>query len=160
MNQYRDISELSQAIVPPPRWSPMAWLTAMLVIALLMGYVIFLPLDEGATLLLLGLLGFFYLICLVWLQYRWQNGYFTNGFLLRKFFRSVPILFEDIESYALIRIKKRSMTDMLFGKPGIQQYRIVFLLSQNCDRSPDGNTVSKRKTIRLDTEHPCFGRWN
>jgi len=131
----RDISELSQAIVPPPRWSPIAWLVTMLVIALLMGCVIFLPLEEGATFILVGLLGIVYLICLVWLQYRWQNGYFTNGFLLRKFFRSVPILFEDIESYALIRIKKRSMTDMLFGKPGIQQYRIVFFLKEDCSPS-------------------------
>jgi len=131
MNRRREASELIQAIVPSVRWSPTAWLVTMFGIAVLGICVFFLSRDEATMLILWGLLGIGYVICLIWLQYRCVHAYYANGFLYRGFFRDAPILFEDVESYALMPIRKSSVQGGMFGTPDAYQYRITFFLKED-----------------------------
>ena len=144
MSNQRGISELNQAIVPPLRWSPIAWLMTMFAIVVLGAMIIHTFRDTVTTAILLGLLGIVFVICLFWLQYRCNHAYYTNGILYRGFFRDYPILFADIESYTLISIKKSSFWDKsLWDKrnriPDTYQYRIKFVLL--------GDHVLKKVTI-------------
>lgn len=130
MTRTRDVSELERAIIPAPKWSPFAWAFSMLAIAVSMACVIFLCRDTVTISILLGLLGIGYVICLCWLQFRCQNGYYANGLLLRKLFREVPILFDDIESYSLTRTRKTSLVTA-YGKKEVYQFRIVIFLKED-----------------------------
>ena len=124
----RDLSELKQAIVPPVRWSGIVWLLTMLVIVALGTCIVLLGDNWTAISILLGLLGIVYMFCLIWLQYRCVHAYYVNGILYRRFFGDMPVLFEDIEAYSLIPIKKTSLRDKAMGKPDTYQYRIIFYL--------------------------------
>ena len=139
MSRQRDISELNQAIVPPLRWSPIAWLLTMGAIVVLGAMIIHTFRDTVTTAILLGLLGIVFVICLFWLQYRCNHAYYVNGILYRGFFHDYPILFADIESYSLFPIKKTSYRDKMMRKPDSFQYHIKFVLH--------GDHVLKKVTI-------------
>ncbi len=133
MNHQRDISELIHAIVPPLRWSPVAWLMTMMSAVVMVACILFFcsKNDSAMVMILFALPGVVFVICLVWLHYRCQHGFFTNGILYRIFFRDIAILFADIESYSLIPIVKSSLRDKMMGKPAVYQYRITVFLKED-----------------------------
>ena len=134
MPKRRNISELEQAIVPPLRWSPVAWFFTVSA-TITLGICIFIACLHADS-LMVGILFVVpliaFLICLYWLQYRCQHAFYTNGILYRQFFRDTPILFADIESYSLIPVRKNSIRDSMLGKSAAFQYRIIIFLKEDC----------------------------